>query len=67
MKGPKPARARNYVWTLNFGENEPFQIDPEVDGWGEKGVKYCVWQLEVGESGNLHFQGELSLVTKSEC
>ena len=59
---PKRApRARNYCFTLNFGENAPFQLTPDVDGWPEAGVKYCVWQLEVGDEGNLHLQGYLEL------
>jgi len=55
-------RAMSYMFTINFGEGtEPHQLTPEADRWDERGVRYCRWQLEVGETGTLHIQGYLEL------
>lgn len=47
------SRGRNYVFTANSPDGV---LDPETDGW-DVHVSYVTWQLEVGESGTLHYQG----------
>jgi len=55
-------RAMSYLFTINFGEGtEPHQLTPEADRWEERGVRYCRWQVEVGETGTEHIQGYLEL------
>jgi len=70
MKNVKPdrlPRARNYMFTINYGENEDGsapdyqQLTPAEDRWDELGVRYCRWQLEVGAEGVEHIQGYLEL------
>jgi len=69
MKGPsgKTARARNYMFTINYGAAEDGaepvyeQLTPAIDRWDERGVRYCRWQLEVGAEGVEHIQGYLEL------
>jgi len=65
LPAAKPGRpARNYMFTVNFGCNDrgfiggvPRLLDPEQ--WSSHSVKFCVYQLEIGETGTLHFQGYL--------
>lgn len=68
QNGPvKAARARNYMFTINFGVaedgSEPSyeQLTPAIDRWGDRCVRYCRWQLEVGAEGVEHIQGYLEL------
>lgn len=70
----QPARAnqrefRYWVFTCNLNariaENPEEQGTPELEpiieqSW-PKVVRYCVWSLERGEQGNLHWQGYLEL------
>lgn len=52
-------RARNYMFTINFGGAEVTQLLPEeFPAW----VSYAVWQLEIGESRTMHYQGYLECV-----
>lgn len=65
------SRARNYVFTINFGPledgsnyiEEPQLLDFSLfPSW----ISYCTYQLELSESGTEHFQGYLECVgTKS--
>jgi len=53
---PVLKEGRRFVFTLNLGE----WIDDQTDGicpdeW--ENVRYCIYQLELGESGNFHYQG----------
>lgn len=41
---------RHWCFTLNNPQGD--EIQPHI--WG---ARYCIWQLEVGERGTLHFQG----------
>lgn len=63
-KAKPPRPARNYLFTINFSVapngnyvHVPRLLDCEL--WGAHSVKYCVYQLECGANGTLHFQGYL--------
>jgi len=72
MKGPsgKAARARNYMFTINYGAAEDGaepvyeQLTPAIDRLDERGVRYCRWQLEVGAEGVEHIHGYLELAAR---
>jgi len=50
------SQARNYCFTINFGDAEVTSLlSEEFPEW----VKFCVWQLEIGESNTMHYQGYL--------
>jgi len=51
-------KARNYVFTINFGDAEVTQLLPEeFPEW----FSFVCWQLECGEEGTMHYQGYLEL------
>jgi len=53
------SRYRNVCFTVN---NPDGQLDPDTDRWADDHfVSFCVWQLELSETGTLHFQGYLEL------
>lgn len=57
-------RGRNFCFTINFAEkNSVFfrLLDPEK--WAHV-VSYCVYQLECGAEGTLHYQGYLECIGK---
>jgi len=54
------AQNRNWCFTVNNPEDQLF---PDEDGWAVH-CSYVTWQLELGESGTLHFQGYLECVGK---
>lgn len=59
-----PQQARNYVFTVNFGEETKgfFRLlDPSL--WSDS-VSYCIYQLECGANGTLHLQGYLECIGK---
>lgn len=50
---------RFWCFTLN---NPHAQIDVDyIEPWIGNGLRYCIYQLEVGESGTPHYQGYLEL------
>lgn len=52
----KGGKARNYVFTVSFPTAEVTDLlQSDFPSW----VTYCVWQLECGEAGTMHFQGYL--------
>jgi len=54
-----PPKARNVVFTINFSDGNVTQLLPEeFPSW----VFFCVWQLEVGAEGTMHYQGYMELV-----
>jgi hypothetical protein len=57
----QPRQARNYVFTLNFNDGNVHAFVPEEwPSW----LSFCTWQLELGESGTLHYQGYIELTGK---
>ncbi len=45
--------SRNYVWTLNnYSDDDIVRLSTPIDG-----IKYLVFQREIGESGTAHLQG----------
>lgn len=50
--------SKHVQFTLNNPELTSEAFKAKVEAWSQ--VSYCVFQLEKGESGNLHFQGHLS-------
>jgi len=50
------SRARNYMFTINFGDAQVTELLPEeFPEW----LTFAVWQLECGEEGTMHYQGYL--------
>jgi len=48
------SRARNYMFTINFGDAQVTELLPEeFPEW----MTFVVWQLECGEEGTMHYQG----------
>jgi len=57
---PKVApKARNYVFTVNFSKAFYRLLDCSL--W-EGHISYCIYQVECGEEGTLHFQGYLECI-----
>lgn len=51
-------KARNYVFTINFGDAEVTQLlTEEFPPW----FSFVIWQLECGDEGTMHYQGYLEL------
>lgn len=58
---PVARQARNYVFTINFGDGEVTVLLPEEwPIW----LTFCTWQLEIGAEGTLHYQGYMELLGK---
>lgn len=49
---------RAYCFTMNNPEG---MLDVEFEAWIGNGLRYAIYQLEVGENGTEHFQGYLEL------
>lgn len=49
---------RNFCFTLNISNDDQLR---ELDFSLVPSVRYAVWQLEMGESGQLHYQGYVEL------
>lgn len=48
------SRARNYMFTINFGDAQVTELIPEeFPEW----MTFVVWQLECGDEGTMHYQG----------
>lgn len=48
------SRARNYMFTINFGDAQVTELLPEeFPEW----MTFVVWQLECGDEGTMHYQG----------
>lgn len=54
-------QARNYMFTVNFSKGFFRLLDPSL--WAGS-ISYCVYQLEMGAQGTLHFQGYLECIGK---
>ena len=50
--------ARFWCFTVN---NPDGSLDTDLEAWLGNGLKYAVYQHEVGEEGTEHFQGYLEL------
>lgn len=50
-------RFRNWVFTMNW---PGYALTPDIDLPGSP-VTFLVWQLELGETGNEHYQGYVEL------
>lgn len=46
--------SRNFVFTIN---NPDSQLTPDEDDWAAAGVRYAIWQFELGEELTPHIQG----------
>lgn len=56
-----PKRARNYCFRISFSKGFFRLLDPSL--WNGE-ISYCIYQLECGNEGTLHFQGYLECVGK---
>jgi len=57
-------QARNYCFRVSFGEKKSVffrLLDPDL--W-DGAISYCIYQLECGADGTLHYQGYLECVGK---
>lgn len=50
-------QSRSWCFTVN---NPDSQLTPDID-WPADSVRYCIWQMEIGENNTQHYQGYIEL------